>query len=64
MGNLHRAMAFGAIALNLPFGGLTATQKPQYQKRKIDLCGYHHPNDFARLVPEIGLFSKVCDKNY
>ena len=47
-------------ALDLLFGGLTTTPNPQYQRRKIDLCGNHRPNYFLRLVPEVGLFLKVC----
>ena len=38
MGNLQRAVAPVATALKLLFGGLTITQKPQYQRRKIELC--------------------------
>ena len=34
--NLHRAMTSGATALDLPFGGLTATPNLQYQRGKID----------------------------
>ena len=63
MGNLHRVVVSGATALDLMFGGLTATLNPQYQRRKIYLWGYHCPNYFARLVPEIGLFSKVCNQS-
>ena len=60
MGNLYSVVVSGATALDLLFGGLTANQNLQYQRRKIDLCGCHHPNYFARLVTEMGLFSKVC----
>ena len=60
MGNLQRAVAPVATALKLLFGGLTITQKPQYQRRKIELCGYHRPKYFPRLIPDMGLFPKVC----
>ena len=62
MENLHRRVVSGATALDRLFSGLTTTQKPQYQRRKIDLCGHHRPNYFARLVPEMGLFSEVCNR--
>ena len=39
--------------------GVTTTPNPHYQRRKIYLCGYHHPNYFTRLVLEVDLFSKV-----
>ena len=58
MGNLHWAVASWATAMDVPFGGLTTTPIPQHQMRKIDLLGYHCPNYFARLVPEMGLFWK------
>ena len=63
MGNLHRAVASRKTAVDLHFGRLTATPNPHYQRRKIGLCGYNHPNYFARLVPEMGLFSKVWKRN-
>ena len=59
MGNLNREVASGAASLGLLFGGLTATPNPQYQKRKRDLCGFHRPINFTRLVSEMGLFPKV-----
>ena len=31
--------------------------------RKIDLCGHHRPNYFARLVLEMSLFPKVCSRS-
>ena len=55
MGNLDRIVISGATTLDLLLGGLTTIPNPRQQK-----CGCHHPNYFARLVPEIGLFSKVC----
>ena len=63
MGNLHWAVASGATAMTLPFGWLATTPNLHYQRRKIDLCGYHRPNYFARLVPEIGLFSNVWKRS-
>ena len=63
MVSLRRAVAFGDTALDFSFGGLTTTLKPQYQRRKIDLCAYHHPNYFARLVPEMDIFIKVCNRS-
>ena len=63
MGNLHRVVISGATALNLLFGGLTTTPNSQFQRRKIALCGNHRPNYFARLVPEMGLFSKVRSRS-
>ena len=63
MGNLHRVVVSEATALNLLFGGLTTNPNPQYQRRKIDLCGCHHPSYFARLVTEMDLFSKVCNRS-
>ena len=63
MGNLHEAMTSGNTALDLSFGGFTTTWNPQYEKRKKDLCGYHHPIYFPKLVPEIGLFSKISNKS-
>ena len=62
MGNLHKVVVSGATTLEPSFGGLTTTPNPQSQKRKIDLCVCHRPKYFARLVPEIGLFSKVCNR--
>ena len=59
MGNLHIVVVSGATALDLLFGGLTATPNSQYRRRKIYLCGHHRSNYFARLVPEMGLFSKI-----
>ena len=56
MGNLHGAMVSRATTLDLPFGQLIPSANSQYQRRKIDLCGCHNPNYFARLVPEMGLF--------
>ena len=63
MGNLHRAMSSGAAVLDLAFGRLTKTRNHQYQRRNIDLCGYHQPNYFAILVPVMGLFLKVCNRS-
>ena len=57
-----RAITSDATALDLPFDGFT-TPNPQYESRKIDFCGYHHPNYFAILVPEMGLFSKICNRS-
>ena len=54
MGNLVRAMTS-----DLQFGGFTTTPNPQYKTSKIYLCGYHHPNYFATLVPEMDLFSNI-----
>ena len=51
MGNLLKAMTSGVTALDLPFSRFTTTPNPQYETRKIDLCGYHHPNYFAISVP-------------
>ena len=62
MGNLL-GLASGATTLDLPFGGFTATPKSQYESRKIDFCGYHHPNYAAMLVREMGLFSKICNRS-
>ena len=61
MRNLHRATAFEATALELPFGGLTTTRNPQYQRRKKDLFGNLHPNYFAMLIPEVDPFLKACN---
>ena len=36
MRNLLRAMTSRATALDLPFGGFTATSNTQYESRKID----------------------------
>ena len=58
-----RAITSDATALDLPFGGFKTTPNPQYESRKIDFCGYHHPNYFAILVPEMGLFSKICNRS-
>ena len=63
MGNLLRAITSDATALDLPFGGFTTTLNPQYEISRIDLCGYHHPNYFAILVPEMGPFSKICNRS-
>ena len=63
MVSLRRAVAFGDTALDFSFGGLTTIPKRQYQRRKIDLCAYHHPNYCARLVPEMDLFIKVCNRS-
>ena len=63
MGNLHRVVVSGATALDLVFGGLTANPNLQYQRRKIDSCGCLHPSYFARLVTEMDLFSKVCNRS-
>ena len=63
MGNLHRSVAFGATALNLRYGEPTPIKTIIIKNRKIDLCGYHHPNYFARLVPEMGIFSKVLSRS-
>ena len=41
MGNLFIAMTSGVAALDLPFSRFTTTPNPQYESRKIDLCGYH-----------------------
>ena len=45
MWNLHTAMTSGATGLEFPFGGLTATSDPQYQRRKS-------------FVAEIGIFQQ------
>ena len=63
MGNLLRAITSDATALDLPFGGFTTTPNPQDKTNKIDLCGYQHPNYFAILVPEMGLFSNTCNRS-
>ena len=63
MGNLHRVVATGATAIGLFFGGLTTPPNLEHRRRKIDLCGYHHTNYFARLVPDMGLFSKICNRS-
>ena len=63
MGNLLRAMASGATTLEFPFGGFTTTPTPKYESRKIDLNGYHYPNYFAILLPEMGLFSKIFNRS-
>ena len=58
-----RAITSDATALGLPFDGFTTTPNPQYESRKIDFFGYHHPNYFAILVPEMSLFSKICNRS-
>ena len=63
MGNLFRAMKSWATALDFRFGGFTATLKPQYESRKIDLYGYRHPNYFAILVLKICLISKIWKRS-
>ena len=63
MRNLYRVVVSGATDLDLLFGGFTTSPHPQYQRRKIDLCGYHNSNYFARLVSEMRLFSKVCNRS-
>ena len=63
MGNLLRGITSDATAVDLPFGGFTTTPQPQLETSKIDLCGYHHPNYFAILVTEMGLFSKICNRS-
>ena len=63
MGNLLRAITSDATALDLPLGGFTTTPNPQYETSKIDLCGYHHPNYFAILVPEMGIFSNILHRS-
>ena len=63
MGNLFIAMTSGVAALDLPFSRFTTTPNPQYESRKIDLCGYHHQNYFSILVPEIGLVSRICNRS-
>ena len=57
-------MTSGATSLDFPFGEFTATPNSQYEIKKKDLCDYHHPNYFAILVPEIGPFSKICNRSY
>ena len=63
MGNLLRAITSDATVLDLSIGRFTTTPNPQCQTGKIDLCGYHHPNYFGILVPEMGLFSKICNRS-
>ena len=63
MGNLLRAITSDATALDLPFGGFTTTPNLQYETNKIDLYVYHHPNYFAILVHEMGLFSNICNRS-
>ena len=58
-----RAITSDAIALDLPFVEFTTTPDPQCESRKTDFCGYHHPNYFAILVSEMGLFSKICNRS-
>ena len=55
--------AFRAIVVYIPFSELITTPNCHYQRRKIDLCGCYYPNYFARLVPDMGLFSKVWKRN-
>ena len=52
----ERAIGSGAAVLDLSFSGLATTRNHQYQRRNIDLCGYHRPNNFDILVPEMGRF--------
>ena len=55
MGNLHRVVASEAIALDLQFAGLTAT---------INLpVSDFFARYFCKVVPEIALFSKVCNRS-
>ena len=63
MGTLHIVVVSEATAVDLLFGGLKTTPNPQYQMGKIYLCGYQRLNYFARLVPEMGLFSKICNRS-
>ena len=63
MGNLYRRVVSGATGLDLLFGGFTQTPNLKYQRRKTDLCGYHRSDYFARLVPQMGLFSKVWNRS-
>ena len=42
-------MTSGTTALDSLFGGLTTATNPQYQRRKLDFCGYN------RLFPEIDI---------
>ena len=63
MGNLLRATTSDVNVLDLLFGAFTATPNPQYESRKKDLCGYHHLNSFAALIPEMSLFSKICNRS-
>ena len=62
MGNLHKAMGSGAAVLDRPFSRLATTKKHQYQRKNIDLCGYHRPDYFAIFV-YMCLFSKVCNRS-
>ena len=63
MANFLRAIKSGATALDLPFGGFTTTPNPQYESRKLDLCGYHHPNNFAILVSKMDIFFPIFATN-
>ena len=63
MGNLHKAMGSGAAVLDRPFSRLATTKKHQYQRKNIDLCGYHRPDYFAIFV-YMCLFSKVATEAY
>ena len=44
-------MTSGTTALDFLFGGLTTTTNAQYERRKLDFCGYN------RLFPQIDLSS-------
>ena len=61
MGNVFRTMR--SVATALPFGGFTTIPNPQYESQKINLCGYHHQNYFAIIVPEMDLFSKTYNRS-
>ena len=52
---LALALASGATRPRLGVSG--HLPKPQFQRLKIDLCGYRRPNYFSRSVPAVNVYS-------
>ena len=51
-------MTSGTTALDFLFGGLTTTTNAQYERRKLDFCGYN------RLFPQIDLSLTEANNQY
>ena len=55
---LFLALALASGATRPRLGVSEHPPNPQFQGLKIDLCGYHHPNDFSRSAPPVMFHSQ------
>ena len=59
---LFLALALASGATRPRLGVSEHPSDPQFQRLKIDLCGYHRPNYFSRPAPDLSLLRRYMWK--